>query len=451
MIYDCLLPKEQAFVFYANNYWFNHKYIMNTKPLFANIPAALLTLTVGGLSIGMTEFMMMGVLPDVAKTLSVSIPVAGHLISAYALGVVVGAPLMAVFASKYSPKKMLIGLMLLFAIFNALFALAPTYHLLLVARFFAGLPHGAFFGIGAVVASRLAVPGKEARSVSIMFAGLTLANIIGVPLGTYIGHNLSWRLSFFIVAFVALLAAGSIKKWMPIVPNASDKTFAESIKIFATPEPWLIIAICAIGTGGLFAWISYIAPLMTEVAVFQANTLTIIMIIAGLGMAAGNFLGGRLADKYSHLKTTGFLLVAMSISLVLVSLLSQYKVMAIILTFVTGALAFALASPMQMLMIKAAKGSEMLASSAMQASFNIGNAIGAFLGGLPIAAGFAYTSSEYVGAGLALGGLVFCLLLSRRITRQESVTVSTQSLVPSVKVQQVSYGKKEEEAFSATL
>ncbi|TKK68096.1 MFS transporter [Ilyomonas limi] len=394
---------------------------------------SLLTLTIGGFCIGMTEFMMMGVLPDVAKTLAVSIPEAGHLISAYALGVVIGAPLMVALAGKYSPKKVLIALMLMYGVFNALFAMAPSYPLLIATRLCAGLPHGAFFGMGAVVASKLADKGKEARAVALMFAGLTIANIIGVPLGTYIGHNYSWRLSFFIIAAIAFIAAGSIKKWMPALPAAPNSSFKESTKVFKKPEPWLIIGISAIGTGGLFTWISYIAPLMTQVAHFSANAVTFIMIVAGLGMAVGNFIGGRLADRYSPLETTSILLLSMIVSLLIVSVVSYYQVTAVIMTFVTGAVAFAVIAPMQMLMINAAKGSEMLASSSLQASANTGNALGAFLGGLPIAAGYSYTSPEYVGAGLAFIGLLFCMVLMQRQKAAQSSPALTPMRKPEVK------------------
>jgi len=388
----------------------NNLILKPIQVLSGNKPG-LLTLMMGGLAIGMTEFMMMGVLPDVANTLQVSIPTAGHLISIYALGVVIGAPLMTGLASSYPPKKILVAMMLLFMIFNTLFALAPNYGLLLIARFFAGLPHGAFFGIGAVVASRLADPGKEARAVSIMFAGLTVANIIGVPIGTYIGHHFSWRMSFMVIAAVSLIAAGSIKSWLPEIPANKNTGFKDSLRVFTKAEPWLIIAISSIGTGGLFAWISYIAPLMTEVAGFSSNSITAIMIIAGLGMAAGNFIGGRIADRFSPLKTTSFLLLAMAVSLLIISAVTQYKVPAITMTFITGAIGFAVIAPMQMLMIQAAKGSEMLASSSLQASANVANALGAYAGGLPIAAGFAYTSAEYVGAVLALIGFGFCMIL----------------------------------------
>jgi DHA1 family arabinose polymer transporter-like MFS transporter len=381
---------------------------MKTSEIFSTLKPSLLTLTLGGFTIGMTEFMMMGVLPDVSRTLSISIPSAGHLISIYALGVVIGAPLMTMVTGRFSPKQVLIALMIMNGVFNALFAISPSYELLMASRFFAGLPHGAFFGMGAVVASKLAEPGREARTISMMFAGLTVANIIGVPIGTYIGHNLSWRLSFLLIAAVAFLTAMSIRKWMPVLKPSSDGGFMKSIAAFKKPEPWLIICVSAIGTGGLFAWISYIAPLMTEVAGFSANAITPIMIVAGLGMAVGNFLGGRFADRFSPLKTTAVLLLSMVVSLVVVGLITHFKIPAIAMTFVTGMIAFAVISPMQMLMIQAAKGSEMLASSAIQASANMGNALGAFLGGLPIAAGLGYTSPQYVGAGLAFTGFLFC-------------------------------------------
>lgn len=378
----------------------------------SSLKPSLLTLTIGGVVVGMTEFMIMGVLPEVAASLSVSIPDAGHLISVYALGVVIGAPLMTGLAGHFPPKKVLMGLMGMFLVFNALFALAPSYPLLMITRLFAGLPHGAFFGMGAVVASRLAEPGREARAVSMMFAGLTVANIIGVPLGTWIGQELGWRLSFGVIALIAGLAILSLKFWMPSLPAHSSTRFSDSIRVFGRAEIWLIIGISAIGTGGLFAWISYIAPMMREIAGFSSGFVSIIMIIAGVGMAVGNFIGGRLADKYSPLKTTGYLLLAMVVCLILVSLLTQWQIPALIMTFITGAIAFAVIAPMQMLMINAAKGAEMLASSAIQASSNLGNALGAFLGGLPIAAGFGYTSPVFVGAGLAFSGFLICLLLA---------------------------------------
>ncbi len=213
---------------------------------------------------------------------------------------------------------------------------------------------------------------------------------------------------FFAIALIALIAALSIRKWMPNLAPSAYEGFSKSVKVFKQLDIWIIIGISSIGTGGLFAWISYIAPLMTEVGGFSSSSISSIMIVAGLGMAAGNFIGGRLADRFSPLKTTGSLLLAM------ISVVSYYKVPAIGMTFITGAIAFAVIAPMQMLMIRAAKGSEMLASAALQASANMGNALGAWLGGLPIAAGFGYTSPEYVGAGLALTGFALCLVLAKQ-------------------------------------
>lgn len=396
---------------------------MKLLKLITDTKTSLITLCLGGISLGMTEFMMMGVLPDVAKSLNIDITAAGHLIAIYALGVIIGAPVMVGILGKYPPKKVLIGLMITVAAGNILFSFAPTYGLLLAARFLVGLPHGAFFGIGAVVASRLADPGSEAKSVSVMFAGLTIANIIGVPLGTYIGHNIDWRVSFALISAIALITALSINRWLPVMPAQTDTKFSDSLKVFKQPELWIIIGISAIGTGGLFAWISYIAPLMTEVAHFGSNMITPIMIIAGLGMAVGNFAGGRLADKFSPLKTTSFLLLSMIIVLILVALLSHFKIAALVLTFITGGLAFAVIAPMQMLMIRAAKGAEMLASSSMQASANTGNALGAFLGGLPIIQ-YGYTAPEYVGAALAFTGFLLCILLTWRFSRKAKLNTA---------------------------
>ncbi|GAO41591.1 putative major facilitator superfamily transporter [Flavihumibacter petaseus NBRC 106054] len=385
-----------------------------------DLQPGLITLMLGGLSLGMAEFMIMGVLPDVAQSLQVSIPVAGQLISLYALGVVIGAPLMVMLAGKFPPKQLLMAMMGMFGLFNGIFALAPNHETLAAARLFSGLPHGAFFGVGAVVASKLAAPGREARAVSVMFAGLTVANLIGVPLGTWIGHQFSWRISFGIVALVAWITAISIRKWLPNVATQQNGSARESLQVFKSPAFWTIIGISAIGTGGMFTWISYIAPLMINVSGFPAGSMMLIMMVAGLGMAVGNFIGGRLADRYSPLKTTASLLLAMIVCLLAVALLSKYQVISILLTFVTGATAFAVIAPMQMLMISHAKNAEMLASATLQASANTGNALGAFLGGLPIAAGFGYTSPEYVGVVLAFIGFLFCMLL-RTIPRQLSV------------------------------
>jgi DHA1 family arabinose polymer transporter-like MFS transporter len=374
---------------------------------------SLLPLTLGGLGIGITEFVMMGLLPDIAKDLNVTIPQAGYLISAYALGVVIGAPLLVMAAGKFPPKKILIALMIMFTAFNTLSAFAPNFSLLFVARLLSGLPHGAFFGVGSVVASRIAEKGKAAQAVSMMFAGLTIANVLGVPLGTFIGHNFSWRFSFAVVAIVGIITLISLKQWLPALPANKNRDLKAELGFFKKQEAWLIIIMISIGTGGLFTWYSYIAPLMTDVAGFSANSVTYIIMLAGLGMLCGNFIGGYLADKFSPAKASVALLLTMVLTLIIVHYVSFNPVLALIMTFITGAVSFALAAPIQMLMITSAKGSEMLAASASQASFNIGNALGAFFGGLPLVYGFDYTWPALVGALMALIGAMFAFWLIR--------------------------------------
>jgi DHA1 family arabinose polymer transporter-like MFS transporter len=375
---------------------------------------SLIPLALGGLGIGTTEFVMMGLLPDIAQDFKISIPVAGHLISSYALGVVIGAPLLVAITSNFEPKKTLLALMAIFTFFNAFSAFAPSNTALLIARLFSGLPHGAFFGVGSVVASRLAEKGKQAQAISIMFAGLTIANLLVVPLGTYVGHHYSWRYTFGIVTLIGIITMIFIQLWLPKLPVNRAGNIKSELALFKRVDAWLIILITAIGTGGLFAWISYIAPLMTEVSGFAANTVSYIMVLAGLGMVVGNIIGGRLADKMAPVKACIVLLFAMAATLVLIFLLSGNQVASLALTFIAGALSIALATPIQILMIKTAAEAEMLGAAATQAAFNIGNALGAFFGGLPIAAGLGYASPSLVGACMALFGTVFAWMLIKR-------------------------------------
>jgi DHA1 family arabinose polymer transporter-like MFS transporter len=375
---------------------------------------SLLPLALGGLTIGITEFVMMGLLPDIAHDLNISIPQAGHLISAYALGVVIGAPLLVIAGRNFPPKKMLLAMAVMLTVFNALSIIAPGYNLLFASRFLSGLPHGAFFGVGAVVASRLADKGKEARAIAIMFSGLTIANVVGVPLGTYIGHNYSWRYTFVIVTIIGLITVVTLLLLMPKLESKRIDSVKTQLQFFTKIDAWLIITIVAIGTGGLFCWISYIAPLLTEISGFSAENVPYILILAGLGMVVGNFVGGRLADRFSPATTVLSVLLIMATNLLAVYLFSGNQIISLVLVFITGALSFAVVAPVQMLIIQAAKGAEMIASASLQASFNMGNALGAFLGGLPLVMGYSYASPNLVGVAMALTGSATALIFITR-------------------------------------
>jgi len=388
----------------------------------------LFPLILGGLGIGTTEFVMMGLLPDIAKEFHLTIPQAGHIISAYAVGVVLGAPLLVMATRSMSPKKILFGLMAMFTIFNTLSAFAPNEIVLFFARLCSGLPHGAFYGIGSVVASRMAPKGKQAQAIALTFVGITVANLVTVPFGTYIGHHYSWRYTFCGVGFIGLCTMASIYFILPSVPVARTENIKAEFKILSRPEPWLVCLITAIGTGGLFCWLSYIAPLMTEVSHFTGTQVAYVLIVAGFGMVAGNIAGGKLADKLEPLKCCIVLLLGMALTLLLIYMLSWNPIASLILTFIAGSFSMAIASPIQLLMIESSKGAEMLGASLTQAAFNIGNALGAFLGGLPIAAGFGYTSPELVGIAMSLGGVGFAWIMIKRQSGSETTALEIQNL-----------------------
>lgn len=370
---------------------------------------ALTALAVGGFGIGLTEFVIMGILPDVAKGVGITIPEAGHFIAAYALGVVVGAPIFTRFAKKIDTRSMLLLLMGWFTLFNTLSGLADSYGTLLVARFLSGLPHGAFFGIGAVVAGKLAKKGKAAKAIAVMFSGLTFANVIGVPIGTYIGHQYDWSISFYMVGLVGLLAVASVFFWMPTFPAEPPKPYSKENKGLKNGELWALILLTTIGTGGFFAWYSYIAPLITDVAGWGEYMVGYAMILAGLGMVVGNFVGAKMAELISPLKAVALSLTAMVGLLLLNSVLAFNPYVVLVMTFLMGLAAFTVSTPIQMAIINTAKGNEMLGSSMNQSAFNMGNASGAYLAGLPMALGFSVVYAGVVGAALAGMGVLMAV------------------------------------------
>ncbi len=377
----------------------------------------LFPLALGGLAIGTTEFVIMGLLPDVSSSLDVSIPIAGHLISAYALGVVIGAPILVALSAKFPPKYILISLMILFTIFNAFSIIAPDYNTLLMSRFFAGLPHGAFFGVGTVVAAKLAKKGKEAQAIASMFTGLTIAILAMVPFVTFLGHHLHWRYAFGVVSLLGLLTILFLFLWLPHLKPLRSVTLKEELEFFKTIKAWHILIIVAVGFGGLFAWFSYIAPLLINVSGFDIADISYLMIVAGAGMVVGNISGGYLADKKDPVIASIILLSLMVISLILVFFFSDNKTISIILTFICGALAMSIGSPINMVMLRSAKHSEMLGAAFIQAAFNVANALGAFFGGIPLLFGLAFNYPSLVGAAMALLGMILCLAFYKKYER----------------------------------
>jgi DHA1 family arabinose polymer transporter-like MFS transporter len=374
------------------------------------IKKSLAPLALGGFGIGMTEFVMMGILPDVAHGLRVSIPQAGYLISAYAVGVVVGAPTLVSMLAHKPPRSVLIWFMLMFTVFNGMAALAPNFESMLLLRFLAGLPHGAFFGVAAVVATRLADKGKEAAALASMFSGLTLANVFGVPAGTWLGHHMSWRIVFLIVGAIGLATVVMLKKAVPPMAAEPGAGLRQDLQIFRRPSLWLALGITSIGTGGFFAWLSYIAPLLTEVTHFHADMVPLIMTVVGVGMTFGVNVGGKLADRIPPLRAILVLLMSMVCLLCLNAVLAASQPAMVVLAFLVGANALAMGPAIQMLLIEHARGAEMLGSSLGQSGFNIGNATGAFLGGIPLMLGHSYASPQWVAASLAFAGV--CLTLA---------------------------------------
>ncbi len=377
-------------------------------------------LTLGGLGIGTTEFVIMGLLPEVAAAMGVSIPTAGYLISAYALGVVVGAPLLVGMSTKHNPKKTLLVLMAMFTLFNGLSGLAPDFNSLILLRFLSGLPHGAFFGIGAVVASQMAKEGKQAQSIAMMFLGLTVANLAMVPLVTLVGQALSWRFAFLFVALIGAVTVFFIHKWLPDQQADSSSSVKSELQFFKTGKAWLILLITAIGFGGLFAWFSYVAPLSIHVSRFSPSFVPYIMLLAGIGMVIGNILGGILADKMRADKAAILLFLLQVITLLAVFFFSDNQYFSLILTFLCGLLAMAVSSPINMLMITTAKDSARMGAAFMQAAFNVANSLGAYFGGLPLAYGLGFNYPSLAGAIMALGGLVLSVVFILKYKTEES-------------------------------
>lgn len=374
----------------------------------SNTPA-MLALGLGGFAIGTTEFATMGLLPQIATTFGISIPAAGHAISLYALGVVVGAPLIAGLAAKLPRKGLLIGLTIALAVGNGLSAIAPNPTLLVIARFLAGLPHGAYFGIAAVVATTLVPPERRGTAVARIMVGLTVANLVGVPVVTAAGQQIGWRVAYLAVAVIALVTALALARWLPHAPAPQDASVAAELRAFRRPQVWFALFTGMIGFGGMFAVYSYVSPITTEVAGLPSSAVPWMLAVFGLGMTIGAMVGGRFVDR-SVMGTVFGTLIAVTTVLTLLGLTGTSAVAAFGLLFLLGFVAQILASALQVRLMDASPDAPSLASSSNHSALNVANGAGAWLGGLAIAAGWGYLSTAWVGVVLSLAGLAIAAL-----------------------------------------
>ncbi|TXS14056.1 MFS transporter [Streptomyces sp. adm13(2018)] len=404
------------------------------------MPLALLALAVSAFGIGTTEFVMMGLLPQVADDLGTSVPTAGYLVSAYAIGVVVGAPLLTALGSRVPRKRMLLLLMALFTVGNLASALAPGFGWLIAGRVLAGLPHGAFFGLGAVVAARLVREGRQARAVATMFLGLTVANILGVPAATLLGQHLGWRATFLVVAAVGLLAIAALARLVPHVPVDERQSLGREVRALGRPQVLLGLLTAVFGFAGVFAVYSYLASMTTEVMGFGDSTVTIVLALFGLGMTGGALAAGPLTDRALRPTLYGSL-AALVLALVAFRFTIHVPWLALVTVVVLGAVGFMTTTPLQMLVMNKAKDAPTLASASNHSAFNLANAGGAWVGGAAVAAGWGWTSPALVGAGLTLVGLVIAAvagLLDRgtgegasRVVAQSPLATADRQVSPS--------------------
>ncbi len=366
------------------------------RPSARHVLLATLALATGGFAIGTTEFVTMGLLPEIARGVNVSIPQGGHLISAYALGVVVGAPLIAVLGARAPRKGLLLGLMAVFALGNLASALAAGDGALTLARFLAGIPHGAFFGVASLVAASLVDPARRGRAVSLVMLGLPVANIVGVPTATWMGQHLGWRSAYVAVTVLGVLTIALVASFVPRSPADRAATGRRELRAFGSVQVWLTLLVGAVGFGGMFAMYSYIAPTVTDVTGLSKAAVPVFLFAYGLGGTVGTFLGGRLAD-WSNLRALVVGSVGMGASLALFTVSARAAVTGVATVFLVACLASVLVVNLQMRLMHVAGDAQTLGAAMNHAALNLANALGAWLGGLVIAAGWGYTAPSWVG------------------------------------------------------
>ncbi|MFJ6415867.1 MFS transporter [Paeniglutamicibacter sp. NPDC091659] len=384
---------------------------------------AVVALAMGGFGIGTTEFTIMGLMQEGAADLGVSNPQMGLLISAYALGVVVGAPVLTALGAKVARKTMVLWLMAFFTIANLSSLLAPNYESMLVSRFLAGLPHGAYFGIAAILAGTLVPASMRGRAIAWVMMGLAVANVLGVPFVTFLGQNYGWRWMFGVVGIVGALTWISIRMFVPHEPAHEGASIRRELSALRSGQVWMAMLTGIVGFGGFFAVYSYISPILTDVTGVDIRTVPVVLGLYGIGMVAGSLIGGRLADWSVH----GAIYVSMSamvVFMVLFGLLSSYVVPTLIIMFLLGATGSVLVPGLQALLMDSAPHAQSLAASLNHSALNVANALGAALGAAVIAAGFGYRAPSFLGAGLAVLGLMLALVTGWRANKIEARAVT---------------------------
>ena len=381
------------------------------------MPLPILALAIASFCIGTTEFVIMGLLPEVAADLGVSIPSAGLLVTGYALGVVIGAPIIAIATASLPRKPVLIGLAMLFVVGNLFCAIAPNYWMLMIARVVTAFGHGAFFGIGSVVAANLVPRHKRASAIALMFAGLTLANILGVPAGTALGEVYGWRATFFAVVAIGVAAVIAIIALVPSSKNEPKGSgILSEVKVLGKLQVWLAMVISALASASLFAVFTYIKPILTDVSGISTSAVTWVLLLFGAGMTVGNVIGGKLAD-WKLMPTVIGTLTALVLTHVILAEISGLPTAIIITVFFWGVLTFIIVPPLQMRVVESADEAPNLAATLNQGAFNVGNASGAWIGGAALTLGVPYQYLPFVGAALALMGLavaVWSTMLDRK-------------------------------------
>lgn len=371
-----------------------------------------MALATGGFAIGTTEFVSMGLLPQLADGVDVSIPVAGHAISAYALGVVVGAPVVAFFGAHLPRRGLLVTLMLVFFLGNGATALAQSYPMLLGARFVAGIPHGAYFGVASLVAADLVHQSRKGRAVSQVMMGLAVANVLGVPLATWVGQQAGWRVAYWGVAALGLITIALVALRVPRVPGAADARGRAELRAFGNPQVVLTLLVGAVGFGGVFAMFTYIAPTVTEVAGQPESMVALYLLVFGIGMIAGTALGGRLSD-WSIMRSLLLSATMLGLVLLVFTQTARWLVPGLVTVFALQVFASVLVVNLQMRLMQVAGDAQTIGAAMNHASLNAANALGAWAGGAVVAAGYGYTAPSWVGVGLSAAGLAILLVSAR--------------------------------------